>query len=66
MVIKEYYSNLVLLWGTGYWIQKQQAFDASPEEIEVYNKLYNAYTQAYGGVRNVCHELAALRSSMLL
>jgi len=50
----------------GYWIQQQQAFEPSPAEIEVYDKLYNVYTQAYGGVRNTCHELAAIRSSMNL
>lgn len=50
----------------GDWIQQQQAFEPLSAEVEVYDRLYNVYTQAYGGVRNACHELAAIRSSMIL
>lgn len=46
----------------GNWVQKQQSFEPSPEGVEFYNILYSVYSQAYGGVRNVCQELSALRN----
>jgi sugar (pentulose or hexulose) kinase len=49
----------------GNWVQQEQTYDPSPNDVKIYDELYPIYTKVYDGLRDTFHDLSAFQRPSL-